>query len=261
MLFDLRGKGRRRTVRVIYIGLALLMGVGLVGFGIGGGFGGGGLLNAASNNEGSNAASFANQIKKYSKITRRQPGNVQAWEKLTEAELHEAGGEAYVSSSGVVTDKGRELFSAAAQSWTSYLALNPPKPSAKLAQLVLPIYAPGGLNQPSEAVQVLQIIVAAKPNSASRYAELAEYAYKAKNVRVADLAAAKAVALAPPTQRVRLKKELEEIKKNPSGEKVYTTTTNGKTYTGKLNSKGELQGTEVTTTTPAPATTTGTTKK
>ncbi len=52
MLFDLRGRGRRRTVRVIYVGLALLMGVGLVGFGVGGGFGGGGILNAASNSEG-----------------------------------------------------------------------------------------------------------------------------------------------------------------------------------------------------------------
>jgi hypothetical protein len=254
MLFDLRGKGRRRTVRVIYVGLALLLGVGLVGFGIGGGFGGGGLLNAASNNEGSNSASFSNQIKRYARITRQQPGNVQAWQKLTEAQLHQAGGEAYVTSSGVVTSKGHELFSDAAQSWTSYIALNPPHPSAKLAQLVLPIFAPGGLNRPSDAVQALQIVVAAKPNSASRYAELAQYAYKAKNLRVADLAAAKAVALAPANQRVRLKKELEEVKKNPSGEKVYTTTTNGKTYTGKLNSKGELQGTEVKATTPAPAT-------
>src|SRR5438270_8278512 len=144
MLFDLRGKGRRRTVRVIYIGVALLMGVGLVGFGIGGGFGGGGLLNAASNNEGSNAASFANQIKKYKKIVVQQPSNAQAWQKLTEAELHEAGGEAYVSSTGVVSEKGKELFSQAARSWRSYLALNPPQPSVKLAQLVLPIFAPGG---------------------------------------------------------------------------------------------------------------------
>jgi len=259
MLFDLRGKGRRRTVRVIYIGLALLMGVGLVGFGIGGGFGGGGLLNAASNNEGSNAASFANQIKKYKKIVVQQPSNAQAWQKLTEAELHEAGGEAYVSSTGVVSEKGKELFSQAARSWRSYLALNPPQPSVKLAQLVLPIFAPGGLNQPDAAVQVLQIIIAGKPNSASRYAELAEYAYKAKNTRVADLASAKAVALAPPAQRVRLQKELEEIKKNPSGEKIYTTTTNGKTYTGKLNSKGELAAKEVTQGTPS--TTTSTTKK
>jgi hypothetical protein len=258
MLFDLRGRGRRRTVRVIYTGLALLMGVGLVGFGVGGGFGGGGLLNAASNNEGSNAASFSNQIKKYRKIAQREPRNLGAWEKLTEAQLHEAGGEAYVTSTGVVTGKGKELFHRAAQSWTSYLALNPPKPSAKLAQQVLQIYAPGGLNQPAEAVQVLQIVVAAKPNSASRYAELAEYAYKAKNVRVGDLASERAVALAPSVQKVRLKKELAEVKANPSGEKTYTTTTNGKTYTGKLGSNGQLQATEVKKTTPAPAGTTGT---
>ena len=35
MLFDLRGRGRRRTVQVIYLSLALLMGGGLVLFGIG----------------------------------------------------------------------------------------------------------------------------------------------------------------------------------------------------------------------------------
>ena len=36
MLFDLRGRGRRRTVQVIYLSLAILMGGGLVLFGIGG---------------------------------------------------------------------------------------------------------------------------------------------------------------------------------------------------------------------------------
>src|SRR6202043_1291383 len=100
MLFDLRGRGRRRTVRVIYLGLALLMGVGLVGFGIGGGFGGGGLLNAANNNEGSNGASFSSQIKKYQKLTNRQPNNASAWEQLANVQLHEAGREAYVTRSG-----------------------------------------------------------------------------------------------------------------------------------------------------------------
>ena len=34
MLFDLRGRGRRRTVKIVYITLALLMGGGLVLFGI-----------------------------------------------------------------------------------------------------------------------------------------------------------------------------------------------------------------------------------
>ena len=46
MLFDLRSRGRRRTVQATYLGLALLMGGGLVLFGVGTGGGGGGLLNA-----------------------------------------------------------------------------------------------------------------------------------------------------------------------------------------------------------------------
>ena len=37
MLFDLRGSGRRRTVKIVYITLAFLMGGGLILFGIGGG--------------------------------------------------------------------------------------------------------------------------------------------------------------------------------------------------------------------------------
>src|SRR6266576_2356747 len=145
MLFDLRGRGRRRTVRVIYIGLALLIGLGLIGFGIGGGFGGGGLLTAASNNEGAGSASFASQIKKYRKLTQQQPSNLAAWEGLTKALLHEAGSEQYVP--------------------------------------------------------------AARPKSAALWAALAEYAYKARNLRIGDLASQKAVQLAPANQRQRLKTE------------------------------------------------------
>ena len=45
MLFDLRARGRRRTVKIVYVFLALLMGGGLVFFGIGGATSGG-LLDA-----------------------------------------------------------------------------------------------------------------------------------------------------------------------------------------------------------------------
>jgi hypothetical protein len=252
MLFDLRGRGRRRTVRVIYMGLALLMGVGLVGFGIGGGFGGGGFLNAASQNEGSGGASFSSQIKKYSKITSQQPGNAQAWEKLLRAQLHEAGGEAYVSSSGALTSKGRELFAQAAQTWNSYLALNPPKPSAELAQQMLRVFGEEGLNKPAEEVQTLQIVVAAKPTNVAYYAQLAKYAYVAHNTRVGDLAAAKAVSLAPAPQKQRLKTELAQLRKGPSATgETLTATTNGKTYTVKPGASGTFTGT-VPQTTPPP---------
>lgn len=260
MLFDLRGRGRRGTVRVIYIGLALLMGVGLVGFGIGGGFGGGGLLTAASKNEGGNGASFSSQIKKYEKLTQEQPSSVSAWENLAKYRYHEAGNEPYTTSAGAVTSKGKELFKQVSQAWNGYIALNPPKPNAELAQLMENVYGQEGLNEPTKEVEVLQIAVAARPTDAALFAALAEYAYRAHNTGVGDLAAAKAVKLAPASAQARLKTELAEVRKNPSGEKTYTTTTNGKTYVGKLNSKGELKGTEVQTTTPA-GTSSSTTKK
>ena len=53
MLFDLRGRGRRRTVKIVYITLALLMGGGLVLFGIGGGGAmQGGLVDAITGSSG-----------------------------------------------------------------------------------------------------------------------------------------------------------------------------------------------------------------
>jgi hypothetical protein len=246
MLFDLRGRHRRRAVRVIYTGLAVLMGVGLVGFGIGGGFGGGGgLLNAANGHEGSNAASFSNQIKKYTKITREQPKNASAWYHLANAELHEAGGEAYVNSTGV-TAKGKELFAKVAQAWNSYVALNPAKPNSELAQRMVAVFSEEGLNEPAAEVAVLQIAVAARPTSAALYAQLAEAAYKAHDPGVGDLAAGKAVSLAPAVERLRLKKELETVRKNPTGTTSSATTPASEV----LTPGGATTSSTATTTTP-----------
>jgi hypothetical protein len=259
MLFDLRGRGRRTTVRVIYIGLAVLIGVGLVGFGVGGGFGGGGILNSASNNEGSGGASFASKIAKYEKITKREPNNISAWENLAKNLLHEAGNEGYSTPTGAPTAKGKELYRRASQAWLSYLALNPQPPNAELAQLVYRIYSEEGLNEAAKAVQALNIVVA-KRESASYYAQLAQFAYKAKNVGLGDLASAKAVKLAPPAERTRLKTELAEFKKYPNGGQILTTTTNGQVYKVRKAANGSY--TSVGQPTPAPKTgtkTTGTT--
>jgi hypothetical protein len=258
MLFDLRGRHRKRAVKFLYIGLALLIGVGLVGFGVGAGAGGGGLFNAASSNEGSSSASFSKQIKKYRKLTQTQPSNLSGWENLSKALLHESGGEDFTTSTGAVTSKGKELFRQASQAWISYLNLNPPKPNPELAQLIYRIYGEEGLNEPSRAVQALQIVVAARPESAAYYAQLSEFAYKAKNERVGDLAAGKAVALAPANERTRVKDELAEVKKNPTGSQTFTTTTNGKTYAVKKAPNGSYTGTQLSTT-PQPKTGTSTT--
>jgi hypothetical protein len=234
MLFDLRGRGRRRTVQVTYIVLALIFALGFVGLGVGGGFGSSGIFSAFTGNEGSGGTSHSSEIKKYEQLTRRQPASVEAWEKLLQAQLHEAGGEAYVSRTGGVTSKGKELYAQIANSWRHYIALNPPHPSIPLAKEVLVVFGEEGLNEPAAAVQVLQVIVAAEPNSTHYYSFLADYAYKAKNTRVGDLAAAKAIAVASPEQRARVKTELEAIKKNPSGTpETATGTTSSKTFTVK----------------------------
>ncbi len=259
MLFDLRGRGRRRTVRILYIGLAVLIGLGLVGFGVGTGFGGGGIFSAATSNEGGNGASYAAQIKKYEKLTRQQPGSLSAWENLTRAMLHEAGGAAYVSEQGAVTNKGRELLKRVASTWDSYLALNPPKPNPELAQLMVnDVYSEQALNQPAKAMQAQQIVIETRPTSASLWSQLAAYAYRAGNTRVGDLASSNAVRYAPSNEKVRLKNELAELKKNGSSGPTYTTTTNGKTYVVKSAGGGSYTGTELKTT-PAPATGSGTT--
>jgi hypothetical protein len=255
MLFDLRGRGRRTTVRVVYSGLAVLMGGSLILLGVGT-FGGGGFLNAVGNNEGSSSSSFAGQIKKYEKLTKEQPSNVSAWENLTKAQLHEASGEAYVTRSGGVTSRGRELYSRTARSWDSYLALQP-HPNPELAQQMVTVFGEEGLNQPSEAVKVLQLVTAARPESAFAFRLLAVYAYKAHNLSVGDLASQKAVSLAPAEQRKRLKTELAELKKHPNpNEPITRTAKNGKTYSVTPGPNGNYTATgplTTTTTPPAPA--------
>jgi hypothetical protein len=246
MLFDVRGRHRRRAVRVIYICLALIFLLGFVGLGVGGGFGSGGIFSAFTQTEGGNNASFSAQIKKYEKLTKKEPNNASAWENLTKNLLHESGGsETYVTSAGVATTKGKELFKQASAAWERYVALSSGKPSAELAQLMDAVYGESGLNEPAKQIEVLQIAIAARPTDAALFAGLAEAAYKAHNTGVGDLASEKAVALSPAADRTRVKAELAEVKANPSGEKIYTTTTNGKTYVGKLNAKKEFEGTEL----------------
>ena len=200
MLFDLRGRGRRRTVQVIYVGLALLFGVGFIGFGVGVGGGGGGILNALTGESGAPKASFAGQVKKYQKLVVEQPKSLSAWEGLINAQLHEAGGESSISN-GKLTSQGKELFSDVAQSWNSYLALNPPKPNPKLAKEMLRVFGEEGLNQPASEVAGAADRRRQRPQSAAYSAELAEFAYKAHNERQGDLAAEKAVSLAPASER------------------------------------------------------------
>jgi len=152
------------------------------------------------------------------------------------AQLHQAGNEAYVTRTGELTSKGRTLYSEIAQSWRRYLALNPQHPNLELAKQMLTVYSEEGLNEPSAAVQAAQIAVAAEPGNPFYFRALADYAYKAHNVGVGDLAAARAVSLAPAEQRARLRSALAAVKKQASGKSSTSTSTSTaptSTTTGK----------------------------
>lgn len=257
MLFDLRGRGRRRTVRAVYLGLAILFGLSFVGFGVGTGIGGGGIFEGLfGSKEGANHSAYGAQVSSAEARTRKHPNEAAAWAALADARIHEAnGGEFFDESKQQFTSQGKELLTKVSDAWNHYIALNPSKPNVTVAEEVLRVYGKEGLDQPAAAVQVMQLVIAAKPPSAALYGNLAVYAYEAKNPRVGDLASTKAIALTPASERAKLEGELAQIKSNPTGnpsKETLTSTTNGTVYTVKLGPKGA--GTIVKTS-PAPSTT------
>lgn len=246
MLFDLRSRGRRRSVKVIYSGLALLMGLALIFLGLGGL--GGNVLESLSK-EGHASNSYAAKVTAARKQIAKEPGNTAAWVALTEAQLHEASGsEYYNSTTEAYTAKGKEQLRKAATSWSRYLALNPKPPSTRLAKEVATIFGTGALNEPANVVQALQIIIAAEPEKEALYSQLAQYAYLAHNERQGDLATKKAVELAPKARRALLESELERVKRSVKEEEAKKKAASGTTAaTGGTAATGAAAGTTSTT--------------
>jgi hypothetical protein len=236
MLFDLRSRGRRRSVKVIYTGLALLLGVGLVGFGVGS-VGGGSIFESVSRG-GGGSSTYAAKITAAKKKIAKDPSDTAAWIALTEAQLHEAAGaEDYNSATESYTENGKQQLRKAARSWNQYLALNPSPPSVKLAREVANIFSTTALNEPANAVAALQIVIAASPPSASLYSQLAEYAYLAHNESQGDLATKKAVALAPKSKRLLLESELERVKRSVKEKTTSSTAAAGAGTTSATGAK------------------------
>lgn len=228
MLFDLRARGRRRTVQAVYLGLALLFGIGFIGFGVGGGFGGGGVVEGLfGGKEGSGSSGFSSQIAAAEKRTRKHPSEAAAWAALADERFRQAGGsEYYDEATQQFTAQGKALLVKVADAWSRYMALKPASPDVTVAQEMLRVYGREGLNQPGENVALLQqIVIPAKPPTAALYGQLAEFAYQASNTSVGDLASQKAVSLAPPAERTRVKQALEAVKKNPTGSSTGGSTT------------------------------------
>ncbi len=200
-------------MRVIYFGLALLMGGGLVFFGVGGSVGGG-LLNAVNNTGGSSSSSsFDARVKRLETRVRIHPTAAPAWAQLAEARFQETNTSAnYDQNTATFTPAGKQLLGSAAQAWEHYVALNPKKPDLGVARVMVQVFSPNALNQPANAVTAQELVADNTKPSSATYKQLAALAYLAGQTRKGDLSTQKAVALAPKSQRTALRQQLAQYK-------------------------------------------------
>lgn len=225
MLFDLRSRGRRRVVKVVYLGLALLLGGGLVLFGIGGDVSGG-LVDAFNGNGGSSGDNvFEERVEKAEDKVEANPRDAAAWAALAAAQAQMAGtGENFDSASRTFTESGRERLSAADRAWERHLALEPKKVDPAAANQMVQVYAQTGLDDPEKAARAQEVVIEGGQAGYGQYASLAVFAYEAGQTRKGDLAADKALELADDEMlRDQLKKSFKQAKAGTLGAETTAT--------------------------------------
>jgi hypothetical protein len=226
MLFDLRGSGRRTTVKAVYLTLALLMGGGLVLFGIGGDVSGG-LVDALTENNGSTTSSDSTFRKRAETATREAQANPQdaaAWAEVARTRFQYAGaGDFLDRNTGQFTAEGKAQLEQAAAAWEKHLALVKGKPDDRVATLMVQTYSQGGLNEPEKAVAAQEIITEERPKD-STFATLAVLAYQAGQTRKGDLATKEALRLSDPDDRETLKSELDQAKQQAIASQIQDST-------------------------------------
>ena len=208
MLFDLHGK-RRRVVQATYLTLAVLMGGGLVFFGIGGDVSGG-LFDAFSERGGGSGNNVIDdRIEANEKKVKANPANIEARKDLVR-DYYSLAAALPVGQDGRISADGQSDLKKAAANWEAYLASEPEKFDADLALTALQIYNEKALNDPKKAMQAARSRAKVK-NDAESYLILAQTATAAGDKRTADLAGQKAVDLSPKGQRKAVEAVVERI--------------------------------------------------
>lgn len=214
MLFDLRGRGRRNTVKVIYLFLAVLMGGGLVLFGIGGNTSGG-LVDAITGSGGgadTGTKRFRAQEKSAVQRIRANPSDDAAYIQLVRARIQLASsGDNYDASTNAYNADGKAELRQAVDAWTAYEATKPTNAAAEAQAASLMVRAYVALGDLGGAASA-QEVVAQRRDSDGAYAQLAQLAYQAGQTRKGDLASKKALSLADKPDRPALKSQLDQIK-------------------------------------------------
>jgi hypothetical protein len=223
MLFDLRGH-RRRAVQATYLVLAVLMGGGLVLFGIGGSSGG--IFDAISGNGGGGGnvnAQLEKRIDAQKKRLAASPTNAAILAGLVRLN-YQAAVSQLPSGSSTIPEEGKDELRNAATYYERYVDAKKGDPSESVARLALNIYDTGGLNEPDKAKDAVRVIAAAS-NDWQTYLLLVQKATAAGDKRTAQLAAQKAVDLAPKAQQKQVEQAAKQYQQLGASAQSGTSTT------------------------------------
>lgn len=214
MLFDLRAGGRRRFIQAVYLFLAILLGGGLVLFGIGGDVSGG-LFDAFREDSSQDNATeqLEQRLEDQEQRLQTNPQDAVALAEVAKLHYQIAGtGENFNEDQGAFTEEGLAELRQAERAWDRYLATEPEEINTGVAIQMVQAFSPGALNEPDKAVEAMELYIDARPESSALFAQLAQYAYLAGQTRKGDLAADRAVALEDEGERKDLREQLDAIK-------------------------------------------------
>lgn len=228
MLFDLRSPRRRRFIKVIYASLAILMGGGLVLFGIGSDATGG--LSSIFEGDGGGGGSIEDTVQEdidaAEEALAQNPRNQEALIELVT--LYSQAGRSQVAldeQTGFpeVTTDARESFNSAADAWARYLKINPKQPDTGAAiQMAQAFFLLAQNSQTvgevqanlKDAARAQQVLVSSDPGNVDTLTNLAFYQYLAGEFGEADSTKARALAAAKGGERRQVTNQLNQAERN-----------------------------------------------
>ncbi len=235
MLFDLRSPGRRRVIKVVYAGLAALLALGLVFFGIGSDASGG--LSEIFGGGNSADTGFEDEIKTQEERLAENPRDTAALGELVQ--LHYRAGTQKIeideqTQQQVLTPEAEEELQKSADAWARYLKLTKGKINTSVALLAVQTHsalataligqASGATGQQAladaddalanyKAAGRAQQAIAAQRGSAADYAQIAFFLYFAGDFAAAEAATQQALAAAKPSEKAGFEKEFAQVEK------------------------------------------------
>jgi hypothetical protein len=210
MLFDLQGR-RRRLIQATYLTLAILMGGGLVFFGIGSDVQGG-LADFFTGSDSSDAnPALEDQLEQADEALAANPDDPEALADVVRAnyQLAVTTDEEARAVGAIFAEDATPRLEAAADAWTRYLE-EVQRPDASLALLMTRVFGEQGLNQPDEAAEAAGI-VAEEQRDLQSYLLYTQHAALAGDDRQAELAGRRAVAEAPASQRRQVEQQVDAL--------------------------------------------------